>query len=225
MLWFKAWLETRWRFGYVAGFIVGTLGMFLLIGATKQTGPALRLESALMYCFAAIYLAGSGINTQTFYSARSSFHGSMLFTLSLPVSRLRLFLVRTGLGAIETLFCVCLMAAIALAWSPGPVSSGQLIQYGVRVLVCTLPVFALSTLMACLLDEMWQFTGATFLLLIIAGLQFRFRFLAAFSPLRGMSLLSYPITAPMPWGILAVSLILSVILLIAAVKSVRDKEY
>jgi hypothetical protein len=119
MLWYKAWLETRWRFGYVAGFVVGTLGIFALIGASKQVGAAMKLESALMYCFAAIYLAGSGINTQTFYSARSSFHGSMLFTLSLPVSRLRLFMVRAGLGAAETCFCICLMGALTLAWLPG----------------------------------------------------------------------------------------------------------
>ncbi|HTW78667.1 MAG TPA: hypothetical protein VME23_03880 [Terracidiphilus sp.] len=225
MLWYKAWLETRWRFGYVAGFILGTLGIFQLVGISKQIGPGLRLESTLMFCFAALYLAGSGINTQTFYSARSSFHGSMLFTLSLPVSRLRLFMVRAALGAFETCFCVCLMGALTLVWLSGPVSTGQFFQYGMRVLVCTLPVFALSTLLACLLDEMWQFTGGTLLLLLVAALQIRFKFIAEFSPFRGMSLLSYPIAAPVPWGTLAVSLILSMILFFASIKVVREKEY
>jgi hypothetical protein len=93
------------------------------------------------------------------------------------------------------------------------------------VFVCTLPVFALSTLLACLLDEMWQFTGACLLLLLIAGLQFRLRFIAEFSPLRGMSVLSYPITAPMPWAILAASVVVSGVLLFAAFKAVQEKEY
>jgi hypothetical protein len=225
MLWYKAWLETRWRFCYVAGFILGTFAMFVMIGIAKQVGEGMRLESALMFCFAGLYLAGSGINTQTFYSARSSFHGSMLFTLSLPVSRMKLFSVRAGLGAIETLFCVCLMGAIALAWTPGPMSAAQVMQYGLRALVCTLPVFALSTLLACLLDEMWQFSGSCLVLFLIAGLQFKFKSIAGFSFLRGMSILSYPVSASMPWALLSTSLILSGILLFASVKAVRDKEY
>jgi hypothetical protein len=56
-------------------------------------------------------------------------------------------------------------------------------------------------------------------------LQAKFDWVAQISPLRGMSLNCYPITAPMPWEAVLGSLALAVLLLWASVLVVQRKEY
>ena len=227
MLWYKAWLETRWRFVFTIGsmlLLLGTIGP-LLVAPPEGVSRALKLGSILLYCFAALFLAGSGINSQTTYAATSGFHGSMLFTLSLPISRRQLFFVRVGLGAIETCIFVALMAGITLYWTPTGASALQAFQYGARAIICTMAVYSLSVLLACVLDEMWQFTGSCFCLGAALFLQFKFPLVRALSPLRGMSLWSYPITAPMPWAPLITSVMLTGVLLYASVLVLQRKEY
>jgi len=233
MLWYKAWLETRWRFGFLVGMILMVWLAPLWISATGvHSGvPAARqwmgiqLGSVLLYIFTAIYLAGSGVNSQTIYAATSGFHGSMLFTLSLPVSRRRLLFVRAGLGAILTCILVAIMAGYILFLRPEATSAIEAAVYLTRVIVCTMAVYAVSVLLACVLDEMWQFTGVCFLWVAVFLLQSRFEMLSRVSPLRGMSLNCYPITAPMPWAPVVTSAVLAGILLYASVLVLQRKEY
>ena len=226
MLWYKAWLETRWRFV----FTIGSMMLLWLPGPLLGAPPenlwrGLQLGSALLYCFAALFLAGAGINSQTTYAATPGFHGSMLFTLSLPVSRRRLLFVRAGLGAIETCVLVAMMAGLTLLWRPEATSALQAIQYGARAIVCTMAVYALSVLLACALDEMWQFMGGCLCLGAVWLLQSRSVLVAEISPLRGMSLMSYPATAPMPWLPVVTSVALTAVLLYTSVLVLQRKKY
>ncbi|MGA2671798.1 MAG: hypothetical protein ABSE99_01110 [Terracidiphilus sp.] len=233
MLWYKAWLETRWRFAFLVGSILLVWIAPLWLPSTGVTPGmiasrmwvALQLESVLLSILAAIYLAGAGINTQTMYSATSGFHGSMLFTLSLPVSRARLLVARAGLGALETCGLVVLMAGYMLFLKPGAVSALQAFDYMVRAVVCAMAVYALSVLLACVLDEMWQFTGACILWVGFFLLQSKVNMVSQISPLRGMSLNCYPLTAPMPWAPVVASAVLAGVLLYASVLVLQRKEY
>lgn len=228
MLWYKAWLETRWRFLFMIGSLMLVwFGIPLLVpGAPmKRLWLGLQLGSILLYCCTALFLAGSGINTQTTYAATSGFHGSMLFTLSLPVSRRRLLFVRAGLGAIETGVFVAMMAGLTLLQAPAAVSPFQALQYLTRAVVCTMSIYALSVLLACLLDEMWQFVGASLCLSAFFMLQSRFDVVSRISPFRGMSLISFPVTAPMPWAPMVASLIFAGLLLYASVLVLQRKQY
>lgn len=226
MLWYKAWLETRWRFL----FTIGSMALLLLPGPLLGAPPerlwlGLQLGSALLYCFAALFLAGAGINSQTTYGAMSGFHGSMLFTLSLPVSRRRLFFVRAGLGAIETCVFVVMMAGLTLYWTPGAIDAAQVFQYGTRAIVCTMSVYAVSVLLACVLDEMWQFMGGCLYLSMVWLLQSRSDLVSQLSPLRGMSLMSYSAAAPIPWAPIAASVIIAAVSVCASVLVLQRKEY
>jgi hypothetical protein len=235
MLWYKAWLETRWRFCFVAGSILFAWAAPLwapLFHLRPPAGiPASRLwlavhmASVLLYIFAAIFLAGSGINSQTTYAATSGFHPSMLFTLSLPVSRRRLLLVRAGLGALQTGVLVAIMAAYTLFARPEATTAPQFLTYLARAIVCTMAIYALSTLLACVFDEMWQFYGAFLSCIAAFLLQYRISVLSWLSPFRGMSLISYPITGPMPWASVIFSLVLTAVLLYASMLIVQRKEY
>jgi hypothetical protein len=233
MLWLKAWLEVRWRFVFLVGSILVVWLAPLWINATGvQPGVAasrqwmgLQLGSVLLYIFTAIYLAGSGINSQTMYAATTGFHGSMFFTLSLPVSRRRLLFVRTGLGALLTCILVVIMAGYILFLRPEATSAMQALVYMTRVIVCTMAVYALSVLLACVLDEMWQFMVACFFWIFVFMLQSKIEVVSRVSSLRGMSLNCYPITAPMPWTPVVASLVLTGVLLWISVLVVQRKEY
>jgi hypothetical protein len=233
MLWFKAWLETRWRFVFLVGLVLLIWLTPLWITATgvHTTVPAARfwmaiqLGSVLLYIFTPIFLAGSGINSQTTYTATSGFHGSMYFTLSLPVSRRRLLFARAGLGAVLTCILVVIMAGYILHLRPESTSALQALIYLTRTIVCTMAIYAFSVLLSCVLDEIWQVTGAFIFWTAVFLLQAKFDWVAQISPLRGMSLNCYPITAPMPWEAVLGSLALAVLLLWASVLVVQRKEY
>lgn len=172
MLWFKAWLETRWRVGFVAAsillvwvapFWLPLLGLRVPAGfPASKLWMAIHLGTVLLYIFAAIFLAGSGINTQTTYAATSGFHPSMFFTLSLPVSRRRLLFVRAGIGALQTSVLVAVMAVYTLLERPAATTVLQFLAYSTRAVVCSMAVYALSVLLACVLDEVWQFYGGVY---------------------------------------------------------------
>jgi hypothetical protein len=226
MLWYKAWLETRWR---VAFWLVCTAGLLFLPkflnAPPKAAWVGFQLQSVLMGCFVAIYLAGSGINTQTLYGATSGFHPSMLFTLSLPVSRRQLLLARAGLGALETCVLVLLNEWITLSFRPAATSLSDSLRYGLRTVLCTMAVYALSVFAACILDEMWQFTGVALALVILSLIQSRSHVVALLSPLRGMNLMSVPITAPLPWPSLLTSAAMILVLLWLSIMVVERREY
>lgn len=235
MLWFKAWLETRWRFCFLAGSILFVWAAPLWAPLFHIRAPAgvaesklwmaIHLGSVLLYIFTAIYLAGSGINTQTTYSATSGFHPSMLFTLSLPVTRRRLLLVRAGLGALQTSALVVIMAAYTVFQKPGGTTPSQFLVYLARAIVCTMAIYALSTLLACVLDEMWQFYAAFLCCIALFPLQSRISVISWLSPFRGMSLISYPLNGPMPWAPVIASLVLTAVLMYASMLIVQHKEY
>jgi ABC-2 type transport system permease protein len=235
MLWYKAWLETRWRFGFVVGSILFAWAAPLWTPLFHLRLPAGVVESRLwvgvhmatviLYIFAAIFLAGSGINTQTTYSATTGFHPSMLFTLSLPVSRRRLLFVRAGLGALQTSILVAIMAAYTLFARPEATTAPQFLIYLARAIICTMAVYALSTLLACLFDEMWQFYGAFLFCIAAFVLQLRISWVSWLSPYRGMSLISFPITGPMPWAPVISSLVLMAVLMYASMLIIQRKEY
>jgi hypothetical protein len=235
MLWFKAWLETRWRFGLIVGMILlawlaplwlRSFHLRLPPGvAASRIWLGVHLGSLIIYVYSAIFLAGSGINSQTTYGATSGFHGSMLFTLSLPVSRRRLLFVRAGLGAIQTSVLVAIMVGYTLLQRPESTSALQALVFLTRSIVCTMAIYASSVLLACLLDEMWQIMAGFMCWIAVLALGFKFNAVSRISPLRGMSLISYPIAAPMPWTPLAASLVFAGVLLCASVLVLQRKEF
>jgi tellurite resistance protein TehA-like permease len=186
---------------------------------------AIQMGSVLLFIFTAIFLAGSGINTQGAYTFTPGFHGSMLFTLSLPISRRRLLFVRAGLGALQTCILVVIMACYILHLRPETTSVSQAFVYLTRTIACTMAIYALSVLLTCVLDETWHVTGAFILWTALFLMQSKFGWVARVSPLRGMSLNCYPITAPIPWAPIVASLVFACVCLCASVLVLQRKEY
>jgi hypothetical protein len=103
MLWMKAWLETRWRLLYALGLPLAVLALRANGGlASAKDARGMMGILAFFLAFGAVYLAGSGAKTQSPFAAMRGLHGSMQYTLSLPVSRFRLLAVRSGAGCWKT---------------------------------------------------------------------------------------------------------------------------
>ena len=152
MLWMKAWLETRWRFLYALGL---PLAMLVLRGAVglASTEDAHRMMVMLSFLsvFAAVYLAGTGIRTQSAFQATQGLHGSTYYTLSLPVTRRRLLAVRAGFGFLET--AGINMAVIGSAWTLFPLVRAHstllnMLQSIFSAIVCTACFYFASVLLA-----------------------------------------------------------------------------
>src|SRR3954465_11017502 len=103
MLWKKGWYETRIRLLFALALVV-VIAVLAMDPAPAAAGSGPLVGATMIPAmFAALLLAGAGVKTQLGGLQRSrGLHGSMYYTLSLPVTRTRLFNVRVSLGLAET---------------------------------------------------------------------------------------------------------------------------
>ena len=94
MLWYKGWLEARFRLLIPFGLLTYVLANFYWFPPQTPAASAKALADIGHFCvvfvaMTSIVLAGAGIATQPAFQATKGLHGSMYLTLSLPVSRFR----------------------------------------------------------------------------------------------------------------------------------------
>ena len=166
MLWYKGWIETRYRVLFL--FVITLFLMVFIERNTNTHSPASRdveklLNNSMIYLLMIpIMLGGAGIKTQPLLRTTKGLHGSMYFTLSLPVSRLRLVMTRAGLGLLET---VGVLAALTcLAWFIFPalkvhLTGADMFAYWGTISVCMSGFYFLSVFFATLWDDVWQIHG------------------------------------------------------------------
>ena len=120
-------------------------------------------------------IAGAGINTEAPFRVLKGLNGSTGFTLSLPVSRSRLFATRVVFGFSATagmIVTACCVAWLAFPEVRASVSPNDGLRYLAAVLVCSFAGLGLSTLFASFLDQQIQTIasmGCIFLLLWLFG--------------------------------------------------------
>lgn len=231
MLWKKGWYETRTRVLIVLGIVVvitvltmgppppAGAGLGPLVGAT--TIPAM---------LAALLLAGAGVKTQLGGLQRSKgLHGSMYYTLSLPVKRTRLFSVRVSLGLAET------AGILVLTWSalwlvhpaggPNAPPPSDVFKQVVVTFFCVTAVYSLGVFFSAFLDEVYQHWATMFTIVGTFVILIRVPLPAWMQTFLVLSLASPLNTHTMPWTAMAVLLGLSGMLLLIALKIVRSLEY
>jgi len=237
MLWYKAWLETRWG-------VVFLCGLYLFVWAVAAAGarassgkPNDKPENiaapldvlAFSWIAAAATLAGTGIKTQSGgFQRTKGLHGSTHYTLSLPVSRLRLIAVRSAVGLIETVFVILALWGAARLMFPDltPQATGyDLLGYLVVVLVCSSTFYFLSMFLGTFLDDVLRTPGTMTILAVLIALDISNvlpSYLNIFRPMGGGSPL---ITHAIPWTTLAVALAASAVFCFATIKVVQTQEY
>jgi hypothetical protein len=179
----------------------------------------------LMVC---ALLGGAGIVTQPSLQATKGLHGSTLFTLSLPASRLRLLAVRASIGWFEAagvigaLCCGMWLVSPALRAMATPV---EMLQYAGTLIACASALYYFSVLLATFLDDQWRAWGSMIASAALWWLSTHTPLPAYANIFRAMREGSPPLAHTMPWTAMAFSLGLAAILFFAALKVVQTREY
>jgi hypothetical protein len=224
----KAWLETRWRL--IGLFGIPAILLAIIYGARHdpRTGStALELMWVSLSC-AMPLMAGSGVKSQapTHISFPEGLAGSTQFTISLPVSRKLLVLVRAGIGLFET-FVATVFIAVAL-WALFPSVSRSIAPADfVRLVLATLlwlpAPYCAALLSQAFLVEPLNFFPAGY------GVVFLLWLLHKISPVvdivRAFGAESPVLTHRLPLTQLATATVLAATLLLIAVWGVQRREY
>jgi hypothetical protein len=229
MLWYKGWLETRIRVLVALGF--GLIFIVLMHNTNPKTGAAAQAVAgglAFYWAFVPLFLAGAGIRTQPSFQATKGLHGSMYFTLSMPISRFRLLAVRATLGMFEAIGVIA--CVLGMAWLAIPIlrmhsTVFDLLAYWVAASACVSGLYFLYVLLGVFLDEMWRVWASIF-----AVYGFRWLLTRSFMPtfanlFQAMGASSPLFTHTFPWASMGLSLGIAAILFLVALKAAQTLEY
>jgi len=232
MLWYKGWLETRFRVLFMLLFAVFPVALALSGGhhlATTQHAPTpVELAEAqrstgflaMYYSIIPLFLAGSGTN----YAKKP---GSTYFTLSLPISRLRLLATGAGSGMLATVGIFAVVSCtvwFGLGDDPGAVSLSNLFTYWAALSVGTSGFYFLGVLLSTFLDDRVRGWISMF------GVVFLRWFLSTVpvpAPLNVFDAMTSPLYPPFsfPWASMGISLGVAAVLGWAALRVMETREY
>lgn len=254
MLWYKAWLDTRWRFvigvaliACVAGEVVwiypavarlvpaaGTFDASSDLGRRIQASIELsRSYDGYLWSQAfrqslvqLVLLFAVVLGTGGLLPARG--RGSLL-TLSFPVSRRRIVAVRAGIGLLELAGLSLAPAAVILAMSPAVGESfrpAAAAAHGLCLFAGGAVFFSLATLLSTEFEDVWRpLLVALFAGLVTAFLEGRAPGLGGAGVFSTMSGEAYFRAHALPWAGLLVSGVLSIALLYAAVVNFSRRDF
>jgi len=233
MLWYKGWLETRPMALFMLLFALFPIVLFLAVSRPANSAPQVSggtaetamTFNALYYSFIPLALAGSGIKTQSARMKRGV-HGSTYFTLSLPVSRFRLFATRAGLGILETIALLAIAPCALRIAAIGPedhVSRSDLFGFWVTLTVCASAIYFLGVLLSTILEDPVRGWASMFGLVCVYGLLSKVPLLAPLNFFR--AIVSPLFTHSLPWTSMGISLAVAAVLGFLALRVVQTREY
>jgi hypothetical protein len=229
MLWYKGWLETRIKLLMALVWVAWFLGAEYSRGLIAPAGlTGLAVAATFIVAVIPVLFAGAGIATQPAFQATKGLHGSTQFTVSLPVSRLRLLATRAGLGWLVLLGVIGTMCCGM--WILFPVlraatTMTEMLEYAGSLVACASGFYSIGVFLATFLDDIWRLYGSAIVIPALWLLFNKTPLPASFNIFRAMSEGSPLIAHAMPWTAMGVSLCLAAILLSAALKVVRLREY
>lgn len=250
MLWHKVWVETRWRFllGVLIAccVVIGVVALWpktsaMLSAAEKlPVGGELRreLQDAISmsrsykgYIWSQLFdgnlldlviLFGALLGSGRLLSPKPG----ELFTLSLPVSRNRLVLIRAAAGFAQLLGIATVPALLVSAISPAVQNSfgvGDAIVHGASLFVGSAIFFALALFLSSVFEDVWK----PLVLTICAAIG-----LYALETIRNleglysaMSAHPYLEAARIPWLTLLAATLASATLVYGAMANVARRDY
>jgi hypothetical protein len=229
MLWYKGWLETRFRLLFIFA-LMGFIQCFQYShGTTLQSVHGIiSVSNPLLLLMAFTMLAGAGVVTQPTLVVSKGIHGSTLFTLSLPVSRLRLLGVRAGIGWLEGIAMT--LAFCCAFWFLSPalrtmVMPANMFSYAVTLVACSSPIYFLSVALATFLDDQFRVWGTMMTSVVLWWLSSRNKIPPSVDIFRCMGRDSPLMTHTVPWTAIASSAVLAGALFLVALRIVKVREY
>lgn len=233
MLWYKGWLETKSKLLFGCIFIVFffvSMSSISPSGGLRAPAQLNAFVSTAVICVAmlSIVLPGAGIATQPSFQATKGLHGSMLFTLSLPVSRLRLVAVRAAIGWLG--LAASIGALCCGMWFLFPVlragsTPKLMVLHLLAQLVCASALYFVGVFLATFLDDQLRAWSSMILFATLGWLSKRTPKMGALDILRAMHENSPLLSGAVPWLTVAFSCAVAVIAFIGAVKIAQWREY
>lgn len=227
MLWLKGWLETRFRLLFVL-VIVAFIFVTQSYGGSKVDVRAVIFMAGTSVWMLCVFVAAAGIVTQQGLQATKGLHGSTLFTLTLPVSRLRLLAVRAGLGWLEMaggIGGVCCLLWFLFPMIRARSTPAEMAEFAGVLIVCGSFFYCLTVLLATFLDDLWRVWGSFICFGALWWLAFKIPAPASLNIFLAMADGSPVLAHTMPWSPMAFSLGLAAVLFFAALKVAQAREY
>lgn len=253
MLWYKAWLETRWRF------LIGLAVLLVFAcGAVFEYPSIARLNASV----SAIDAPGSlgriikeAAETQRTYRGfiwfqwyrqnlvqmwtilavllgsgglLASSSGSALFALSMPASRTRVVRVRAATALMELLVLALIPSLLIPLLSPvvgQHYGLGDTAVHSVSLFLTGSVFFSLAFLLSAVFDDFWRPMLITCAVALSQTLAGALVGLPFSGMLRVMSAESYFRAGHVPWVGLALALIAGLLMLYAAVAIVERRDF
>ena len=230
MLWYRGWLETRGRLLFVL--IMNLVILLPVFGPAHGNAPgALRLLTGTIAAFTAVLagvLAGNGIRTEPSFRPIRGVHASAAFTLSMPVSRLRLYTTRTAVGWLEASLAILLFSMGA--WIAFPVlqhasSGAEMLRYALVLILCNTGIYGAAALLASWLEDVWRVWGTILFIFFLWWIPDHAALPAYANIIGAMSSNSPPMTHSMPWGAATFAVMMGMALCWLGFEIARRKEY
>lgn len=252
MLWYKAWLETRWRFfsglgilmlsavGVVYAYpqvmrLIPRAGEFDTSGALgERIKDAVELSRDYRGYVWSEWIRQNLTQMGTLFavilgSGGPFAHGSELFTLSLPASRNRLLGIRSAAGLAELAVLAIVPALLIPLVSPAigqSYSVGNAFIYGACFFVASAAFFSLAVLLSTSFSDIWRpllITCAVAVVLALCDLVVRG--LAPYSIFRVMNGEVFFRTGQLPWVGLLASVAVSAAMLYGASVNIARRDF
>lgn len=255
MLWYKSWLETRWRF------LIGLALLLCSAAATVLTYPKVL---QLLTMVPTMELSGEmgrrikeaadlsreyrgyvwsqwfGQNLMQLWTILAAVLGSggllaqgagagALFTLSLPASRGRLLAVRMATGLAELLALAVVPSLLVPLLSPAigqTYAVGDAVIHGACLFLGGSVFFSLATLLSTVFGDVWR--PLLIALFAAAGLALANQFadgFARFNPIAVMSAEQYFRGGGLPWTGLFLSVALAAALVYGAATNLARRDF
>jgi ABC-2 type transport system permease protein len=243
VLWYKAWLETRGRF--LASLITLTVFCFIFVhhaqeiafrgdGLSRPGGPAdyyrllfvTQQFLVIMWVVSVVLLGMGGL-------LREKALGVSTLTLSLPLSRARLFGVRLAMGMLQAAALVILpwCAVFVASSSAGlPVHLSQVSFYVFLILGGGLSYFALAILVSSFVEGEYTAPAVAFGLVLLTAIAFD-AWLRPWSLWRlitgdlSIDRGTYLLSPGFPWGDVSVSLAAATAMVLVAFQRIRTRDF
>ena len=252
-IWYKSWLETRWRFliGFallacsaVANVMIYPKLMALLptVAVPAGGGPlarqireALELSREFRGYVWSNWFGQNLRNMGTLFAVILGTGGILahrangaLFTLSLPVSRKRVLGVRAAAGLAELLVLVFVPSLLIPLIAPAVGKSygaGDALVQSLCLFIVTSVFFALAFLLSTSFSDPWRPVLITLAVAFAVGLVDQVVRSTSFGVFRVMSAELYFRTGHVPWGGLLASAAASAALYFAAAANVARRDF
>jgi ABC-2 type transport system permease protein len=254
MLWYKSWLETRWRFLIGAALLMFSAASMVLfypelmklmplagsIDAEGEIGRQIKESVALSQSYRGYvwsqWFSRNGLQLGTLFAVLlgsgnplSQGSGAVLFTLSLPASRNLLLQVRAATALVELLALALVPAVIIPVLSPAvgeTYSVASALTHAICFFIAASAFFSLALLLSTVFDDVWRpLLVACSVAAVVAVFEQLLGNDLPYGVFRVMSAEAYFRTGELPWTGLAASAGATLAMLYAATVNIARRDF